>query len=111
MVKGELLKKDGFVAFALVFPGWPGVIGVLSVMAVYVLAVTTSSTFDTGSSTHYKELAVRLATMATATMMANMIVRIERSVRRHAVRTAPPKRHQDPSYWPADFPERARDRR
>src|SRR5207245_2000630 len=73
---------------SLVFPGRASIILTLLVMLAYALIVMIRPTFDAADVVKYKEILVRLTSMAVATVIANMIVRIERTRRERAVEEA-----------------------
>jgi signal transduction histidine kinase len=83
-----ILYFPAFVSFTLVFPGLAGGAYMATTMAVYVVIVTTHHNFAWDDATHVKQLVVRLVTLATAPLIANMVVRIERERRRRAVAAA-----------------------
>ncbi len=83
-----ILYFPAFVSFALVFPGRIGAAYVAATMAVYLVIVTTHHNFSWSDQTHLKQLTVRLVTMGTAPLIANMVVRIERTRRERAVADA-----------------------
>jgi signal transduction histidine kinase len=57
-------------------------------LLAYLAIVVPHGSFDTGNAYEVKQLGVRLATLVTGTVMANMVVRIERRRRRLAVQSA-----------------------
>ncbi len=97
-VTGAIAAVDGFdnptfllyfpalLSFVLVFPGKWSFVYTTGVMAAYSLAaILPHETFDRDSATDQKAMVLRLLTLATASLTANLVVRLERTRRLQAV--------------------------
>lgn len=81
-----LLYYPAVLSFVLVFPGKWSFIYTAAVMLGYTLSIALGPpTFDQDSSSDQKALVMRLLTLATASLMANLVVRVERARRVAAV--------------------------
>ncbi len=81
-----LLYYPALLSFVLVFPGKWSFVYTAAVMVAYTLsAVVRHDSFDPGSTSDQKALVLRLITLATAALTANLVVRVERVRRLEAV--------------------------
>lgn len=81
-----VLYYPALLSFVLVFPGRWSVIYTLGMMLVYAIAtVPDSGSFATTNASDQKALVLRLLTMATAALTANLVVKVERQRRLAAV--------------------------
>jgi len=84
-----LLYYPALLSFVLVFPGKWSFVYTAAVMGAYILsAVVLGDRFDGSSASDQKALVLRLLTLATASLMANLVVRLERRRRELAVEAA-----------------------
>ena len=81
-----LLYYPALLSFVLVFPGKWSFVYTAAVMGAYTASsIFGHDSFDGSSSGDQKALVLRLLTLATAGLMANLVVRVERSRRLEAV--------------------------
>jgi signal transduction histidine kinase len=81
-----LLYYPALIAFVLVFPGKWSAVYTVAIMGAYTgAAMVPDESFDPASTADQKAITIRLLTMATAAMMANLVVRVERRRRLQAV--------------------------
>ena len=81
-----LLYFPALLAFTLVFPGWWSFLYCLAVILAYLFVILfTHAGFDGGDSVDVKDLVLRLVTLASTVLLANMVVQIERRRRERAV--------------------------
>ena len=80
-----LLYYPALLSFVLVFPGKWSVTYTVAIMGLYIAACIPGDTFEPGGTGDQKDLALRLSTMATAALTANLVVRVERRRREEAV--------------------------
>ena len=80
-----LLYYPALLSFVLVFPGKWSVTYTVAIMGLYIAACLPGETLDLGGTGDQKDLALRLSTMATAALTANLVVRVERRRREEAV--------------------------
>ena len=84
-----LLYYPAVLSFVLVFPGRWSFVYTLAVMVAYTLSsVFGHDSFDGTSAPDQKALVLRLLTLATAGLMANLVVRVERRRRLEATAEA-----------------------
>lgn len=82
-----ILYFPALLAFSLVFPGrWSALYSGVTAFAYLVVIYLAQPGFRPGDSADLKVLLLRLATMATTALIANIVVRIERQRRLAAVR-------------------------
>lgn len=83
-----ILYFPALLAFSLVFPGRWSVLYTGATAVVYVVVIYIAQPgFRPSDSADLKVLLLRLATMGTTAMIANIVVRIERQRRERAVRS------------------------
>lgn len=80
-----LLYYPALLSFVLVFPGKWSATYTVAIMALYIVACLPGETLEPGGTGDQKDLALRLSTMATAALTANLVVRVERRRREEAV--------------------------
>ncbi len=80
-----LLYFPALLSFVLVFPGKWSVTYTAVIMGLYILACTPGETLEIGGTGDQKDLVLRLSTMATVALTANLVVRVERRRREEAV--------------------------
>jgi len=81
-----LLYYPALLSFVLVFPGKWSFLYTAAVMAAYTASsIFGHDSFDGASADDQKALVLRLLTLATAGLMANLVVRVERRRRLEAV--------------------------
>jgi signal transduction histidine kinase len=80
-----ILYYPALLSFVLVFPGKWSIVFTALVMGAYTATTSFDDSFEAAAVGDQKALVLRLATMATAALTANLVVRVERTLRQNAV--------------------------
>ncbi|MGH7753630.1 MAG: hypothetical protein ACREN5_12510, partial [Gemmatimonadales bacterium] len=90
-----VLYYPALMAFTALFSGRIGITYSAAIIGVYaLLSVSIYERFDTSSGSDWRELGLRVTTMAAAALLSYLLVRVERQRRMRAVNAEAERQHE-----------------